>query len=99
MSKRSLTGSFGRLALDDFPGLYAAGADAHSGGIRVARDLCFYGAQIDAPAATGFIVGVRDIVTGLRTFAAEFTFGCHCFGAPDLFHRIFSPALFQRRNP
>ena len=63
------------LAFDDFAGLDAAGADAHA--LACAIDLSLYGLQIDVPATPGGVVGVRNIVAELRTFAAKITFLCH----------------------
>jgi hypothetical protein len=63
------------LAFDDFAGLDAAGADAHT--FAAAIDLSLDGLQIDIPATTGRVVGVGDIVAKLRAFAAKITFLCH----------------------
>jgi hypothetical protein len=63
------------LALYDFAGLDAAGADAHA--LAAAVDLGFDGLEVDVPAATGGVVGVGDVVAELRTLAAEITFLCH----------------------
>jgi hypothetical protein len=65
----------GGLAFDDFASLNAAGADAHA--LAGAIDLRFDRLQVYIPATTGRVVGVGDIVSELRTFAAEITFGCH----------------------
>src|ERR1700675_2420867 len=62
------------LALDDFAGLDAAGADAHA--LAGAVHLGLYRLQIDIPAAAGGVVGVRDVVAELRAFAAKITFLC-----------------------
>ena len=63
------------LALDDFAGLDAAGADAHA--LAAAVDLGLDGLQIHVPTTPGGVVGVRDVVAELRTLAAEITFLCH----------------------
>jgi hypothetical protein len=63
------------LTFDDFAGLDAAGADANA--LASAVDFGFDGLEVDVPAATGGVVGVRDVVTELRAFAAEITFVCH----------------------
>ena len=63
------------LALYDFAGLDAAGADAHA--LAGAADRGLDRAQIDVPAAAGGVVGVGDVVAELRAFAAKITFLCH----------------------
>ena len=63
------------LALDDFAGLDAAGADADA--LASAVDLGLDGLEVHVPAATGGVVGVRDVVAELRAFAAKITFVCH----------------------
>jgi hypothetical protein len=63
------------LAFNDFAGLDAACADAHS--LANAIYLCLDRLKIDVPTATGGVVGVGDVVSELRAFAAEFTFSCH----------------------
>jgi hypothetical protein len=63
------------LGFDDFAGFDAAGADANA--LASAFDLGLDGLQIHVPAATGGVVGVRDVVAELRAFAAEITFVCH----------------------
>ena len=35
-------------------------------------------AQIDVPAPLGHVMGVADVVSKLRPFAAHFTYLCHC---------------------
>jgi hypothetical protein len=67
--------SVGGLAFDDFAGLNTAGADAHT--LAYTVHLGLDGLQIDVPAAPSGVVGVRDVVTELRAFAAEITFSCH----------------------
>jgi hypothetical protein len=73
------------LTLYDLTGLDAAGADAHA--LARAVDLGFDWTQVYVPAAAGLVVRVRHVVSELRAFAAEFTFGCH--GTPNLI-RFFS---------
>ena len=63
------------LALDDFAGLDAAGADADA--LASAVDLGLDGLEVHVPAAAGGVVGVRDVVAELRAFAAKITFVCH----------------------
>ena len=63
------------LAFDDFAGLDAAGADAHTLADTVYDGLD--GLQVHVPATAGRVVGVRDIVAELRSLAAEFTFLSH----------------------
>jgi hypothetical protein len=63
------------LALYDFAGLDAAGADAHALADAVGDGL--HRLQVDVPATAGGVVGVRDVVTELRAFAAKITFLCH----------------------
>ena len=60
---------FPRLCLDDLAALDAAGADAQL--LCAAFDLRFDRTKIDVPAPLGDIVRVRDVVTELRTFAAN----------------------------
>jgi hypothetical protein len=72
---RSVSEGWRRLALDDFAGLDAAGANADT--LAATVDLGFDGLEVDVPAATGGVVGVRDVVAELRAFAAEITFVCH----------------------
>jgi hypothetical protein len=64
-----------RFAFDDLARLDAAGADAHA--LADAVDLGLHRLQVHVPAAAGGVVGVGDVVSELRAFAAEFTFGCH----------------------
>jgi hypothetical protein len=63
------------LALNDLAGLDAAGADAHT--LAATVDLGLDGLQVNVPATTGGVVGVRDVVAELRAFAAKITFLCH----------------------
>jgi hypothetical protein len=64
-----------KLNFDDFAGLDAAGANAHA--LAAALNFGLYGTQIHVPTPPGGVVGVGDIVAELRSFAAEFTLGCH----------------------
>jgi hypothetical protein len=67
----------------DFAGLNAGGTDAHALGTAV--NLGLDGLKVDVPTTTGLVVRVRDVVSELRAFAAEITFGCHGPGAPNLY--------------
>jgi hypothetical protein len=69
------------LAFDDFAGLDAAGADANA--LASTGDLSFDGLEVYVPAATGGVVGVRDVVAELRAFAAKITFVCHDCSNPE----------------
>jgi hypothetical protein len=71
-----------KLDLYDAAGLDAAGANAHALGSAI--DFGLHWLEVYIPAAAGLVVRVRDVVTELRAFAAEITFGCHCVGAPEL---------------
>lgn len=59
-----------RLCLDDFAALDAAGADTQL--LCAAFDLSLDRAKIDVPAPLSDVVRVRDVVTELRAFAADF---------------------------
>ena len=63
------------LGLLYFAALEAVGANAHAP-MRSLYDSA-HGTQIHVPAALGHVVGVTDIVSKLRTFAAQFTYACH----------------------
>ena len=63
------------LAFENFAGLDAAGADAHT--LACAVDLSLHGLQVYVPTTPRGVVGVRDIVAELRAFAAKITFLCH----------------------
>ena len=60
---------------DDLAGLDAGGTNlnALAAAIGLRLDLL----QVWVPAATGGVVGVRDVVAELRAFAAKITFLCH----------------------
>jgi hypothetical protein len=86
------------LRLNDFAGLDAAGADAQL--LRAALNLGLDRAQVDVPAAACDIVRVRDIVSELRTLAADLTNLCHdklqtlnCSRALRLFDSLVSQLL------
>jgi hypothetical protein len=72
---RPVSGVLLGLALNDFAGLDAAGADADA--LAATIDLSLDGLEVYVPATTGGVVGVRDVVSELRAFAAEITFLCH----------------------
>lgn len=63
------------LALYDLAGLDAAGADAYA--LAGAVDDGLDGLQVHVPATARGVVGVRDVVTELRSLAAKFTYLCH----------------------
>jgi hypothetical protein len=65
----------GCLAFDDFAGLDATGANAHT--LAYAVHLGLDGLEVDVPAAPGGVMGVGDVIAELRAFAAEITFSCH----------------------
>jgi hypothetical protein len=69
------------LCLDNFAAAETGSTNAHAlvalGGFGVHR------AQIDVPAPLGDVVGVTDVVAGLRPFAANFANLCH-----DLLQKI-----------
>ena len=64
-----------RSSFRDFAGFDAAGTDAYT--LAAACDFGFDGLQIRVPATPGGVVCVRDVVSELGTFTAEFTFLCH----------------------
>ncbi len=83
---RARASLFSTLSFGDFAALDAACADAQLAGSAIYFGLD--GAKVDAPLATGDVVRVRDIVTELRTFAADFTDLCHDqTPKPELFVR------------
>ena len=59
-----------QLRLDYLTRFNAPGADPNP--FAAARDLSLNRTKIDIPAPLGNIVRMRDLVTELRTFAAEF---------------------------
>ena len=60
-----------RLGLDDLAGFDAAGADAELLGAAI--DLGFHRAKVDAPTTASDIMRMRDVVSELRTLAADLT--------------------------
>ena len=63
------------LALNNFAGLDAAGADLYALGRAVGDGLNRLKVRVPAPA--GYVVRVRDVVAELRAFAAKLTYLCH----------------------
>ena len=63
------------LGFDDLAGLDAASADANA--LVATIDFSLNRAKIYVPATLGHVVRVRDLVTELRTFAADFAYLCH----------------------
>jgi hypothetical protein len=61
---------FRKLSLYDLAALDAAGADAQLPG--AALYLRLNGTKIDVPASPGDVMRVRDVVSKLRAFAADF---------------------------
>ena len=59
----------------DFAGFDAARADAEALGGAINER--FDDLQVDVPAATGDVVGVRDVIAEARTFAANIASLCH----------------------
>src|SRR6185437_15201876 len=76
------------LCLGDFAALDTACADANFAGC--AADFGLDRAQVHAPAAARNVVRVRNVVTELRTLAADFTNLCHdeSSNKPELFGRV-----------
>ena len=66
----------GRLGLGDLAALDAVGADADAlaGAVHESLDSL----EVDAPTAAGHVVGVRNVVSELRAFAANITYLRHC---------------------
>jgi hypothetical protein len=71
----STVGSSGGLRLDDLAGFDAPSADANA--LVAAVNFSFDRTKIHVPATLGHIVRMRDLVTELRTFAADFANLCH----------------------
>ena len=63
------------LSLNNFTAAQAGCAHADP----LARTLHFgvHRAQIDVPAPLGHVVGVADVISKLRPFAADFAYLCH----------------------
>lgn len=66
---------FEELGFDDLAGLDAA--RAHTNALAGSLDDGFHRLQVHVPAPPGGVVGVGDVVTELRAFAAEITFLRH----------------------
>jgi hypothetical protein len=73
MAKYGLLG----LSLGNFAAAQTTGADAHTP--AAARNLGAHWPQVDIPAPPLDVVRVTDIVSKLRTFAADFANLCHDF--------------------
>jgi hypothetical protein len=73
--QEALYEEFGFLRLYDLAGLQAGGADAHPLGGAVHNRP--YRTQVHIPAPTAYIMGVADVVSKLRPFAAHFAYSCH----------------------
>lgn len=56
-------------------GLNAAGADAQA--LVAGLGNGAHGAQVHIPAAAAHVMGVADLISKLRTFAADFANLCH----------------------
>ena len=63
------------LGFDDLAGLDATGADTNP--LGAASDLRLDRTQIHIPASTAHIVSVRNVITELRTLAANLTYLSH----------------------
>src|ERR1039458_2169433 len=63
------------LRLEGLAAAEAGGADPHA--LVALGGFGLHGAEVHAPAALGDVVGVTDVVTGLRPFAANFANLCH----------------------
>ncbi len=63
------------LRLNDFAAAQAGGANADP--LARALHLGVNRAQIDVPAPLGHVVGVADVISKLRPFAAYFANLCH----------------------
>jgi hypothetical protein len=64
-----------RLALEDFAGLDAGGANANA--LAYAIDLGLHRLKVRVPATARDVVRVRNVISELRTFAADFAYLCH----------------------
>jgi hypothetical protein len=65
----------GTLSFGHFAATQTPGADAHA--LVAGFGLSVYRAKIDVPAPPGDVMGVTDVITELRTFAANLTNLCH----------------------
>ena len=63
------------LRLNDFTAAQAGGADADP--LARTLHLGVHRAQVDVPAPLGHVVGVADVISKLRPFAAYFANLCH----------------------
>ncbi len=64
-----------RSSFDDLAGLDAAGANADA--LRAAFHLGLDRAQVHVPPAAGNVMRVGDVISELRTFAADMANLCH----------------------
>jgi hypothetical protein len=84
------------LSLDDFSGLDAAGAHAHT--LAGSPDECLNRLQVHIPATTGSVVGVGDVVAELRALAAEITFLRHVLNSNLSLQLLSTGTLLSRKN-
>ena len=70
-----LSTRYSELRFNDFAAFQALGADAHA--FAAGADFGAHGAQVHVPATLGHVVGVADIVSRLRLFAADSADLCH----------------------
>ena len=63
------------LRLNNFAAAQAGSTDADA--LGGALHLGVYWAEIDVPAPLGHVMGVADVISELRPFAAYFTNLCH----------------------
>jgi hypothetical protein len=63
------------LGFDDLAGFDATRADANA--LVAAIDFSLDRTKIYVPTTLGHVVRMRDLVTELRTFAADFAYLCH----------------------
>jgi len=66
---------YSELRLNDFATFQALSADAHA--FAAGADFGAHGAQVHVPATLGHVVGVANIVSRLRLFAADSADLCH----------------------
>jgi len=71
------------LRLNDFTAAQAGRADADP--LSLTIHLRVYRTQVNIPAPLGDVMGVTDMVSGLRLLAADFTLLCHWTAAPREF--------------
>ena len=65
------------LTLGNFAAAQAARANTNLLRVRGARNLGLHRMQVHVPAAAGLVVGVRNVIAELRTFAADTTYLRH----------------------